>query len=82
VQAPWRRRFASNAVLVLKFFDRKPANHTRDRYLACRHPDAEVLRRQSDQRVDELTAAGDHDGADTWRRITAAVAQLGNNTPR
>jgi hypothetical protein len=36
---------------------------------------------QSDLRVDELTAAGDHDGADTWRRITAAVAQLANTTP-
>ena len=32
-------------------------------------------------RVDELTAAGDHDGADTWRRISAAIAQLANNTP-
>jgi hypothetical protein len=36
---------------------------------------------QSDLRVDELTAAGDHDGADTWRRITAAVVQLANTTP-
>ena len=36
---------------------------------------------QSDRRVDELTAAGDHDGADTWRRITAAVVQLANTTP-
>jgi hypothetical protein len=36
---------------------------------------------QSDRRVDELTAAGDHDGADTWRRITAAVVQLSNTTP-
>jgi hypothetical protein len=35
---------------------------------------------QSDRRV-ELTAAGDHDGADTWRRITAAVVQLANTTP-
>jgi hypothetical protein len=32
-------------------------------------------------RVDELAAAGDHDGADTWRRISAAVVQLANNTP-
>jgi hypothetical protein len=31
---------------------------------------------ESSTRVDELTAAGDHDGADTWRRISAAVAQL------
>ena len=36
---------------------------------------------QSDRRVDELTAAGDHDGADTWRRISAAVVQLANTTP-
>jgi hypothetical protein len=36
---------------------------------------------ESSTRVDELTAAGDHDGTDTWRRISAAVAQLANNTP-
>jgi hypothetical protein len=36
---------------------------------------------ESSTRVDELTAAGDHDGADTWRRISAAVVQLANNTP-
>jgi hypothetical protein len=36
---------------------------------------------ESSTRVDELTATGDHDGADTWRRIFAAVAQLANNTP-
>jgi hypothetical protein len=36
---------------------------------------------QSDLRVDELTAAGDHDGAETWRRISAAVVQLANTTP-
>ena len=36
---------------------------------------------ESSTRVDELTAAGAHDGADTWRRISAAVAQLANNTP-
>ena len=40
----------------------------------------EVLK-QSYLRVDELTAAGDHDGADTWRRISAAVVQLANTTP-
>ena len=31
--------------------------------------------------LDELTAAGDHDGAVTWRRITDAVGQLANTTP-
>ena len=36
---------------------------------------------RSDLRVDELTAAGDHNGADTWRWITAAVVQLANTTP-
>ena len=35
---------------------------------------------QSRTRIDELAAAGDHDGADTWRRITA-VEQLANITP-
>jgi hypothetical protein len=28
-----------------------------------------------------MTAAGDDNGAATWRRITAAVEQLANNTP-
>jgi hypothetical protein len=32
-------------------------------------------------RVDEFATAGDHDGADTWRRISAAIVQLANNTP-
>ena len=36
---------------------------------------------QSRTRIDELAADGDHDGADTWRRITNAVVQLANNTP-
>jgi len=36
---------------------------------------------QSATRADELAADGDHDGADTWRRITAAVVQLSNTTP-
>jgi len=36
---------------------------------------------QSRTRIDELAADGDHDGADTWRRISAAVVQLANNTP-
>ena len=36
---------------------------------------------QSRTRVDELAADGDHDGADTWRRITTAVEQLANTTP-
>jgi hypothetical protein len=36
---------------------------------------------QSATRADELAADGDHDGADTWRRITAAVEQLANTTP-
>jgi hypothetical protein len=32
-------------------------------------------------RADVLAADGDHDGASTWRRITAAVVQLANNVP-
>jgi hypothetical protein len=36
---------------------------------------------QSATRADGLAAGGDHDGADTWRRITAAVEQLANTTP-
>ena len=36
---------------------------------------------ESSTRVDELAAAGDHDGADTWRRICAAIVQLANNKP-
>ena len=32
-------------------------------------------------RADQLAADGDHDGAATWRRITAAVEQLANNVP-
>jgi hypothetical protein len=30
---------------------------------------------QSRSRIDELASDGDHDGADTWRRITTAVEQ-------
>jgi hypothetical protein len=36
---------------------------------------------QTATRAHELAADGDHDGADTWRRITAAVEQLANTTP-
>jgi hypothetical protein len=36
---------------------------------------------ESDTRSEELSAAGDDEGAATWRRITAAVEQLANNTP-
>lgn len=36
---------------------------------------------ESDARADELAAAGDDNGAATWRRITHAVEQLANNTP-
>jgi hypothetical protein len=35
---------------------------------------------QSRTRINELAADGDHDGADTWRRITTAVEQLANTT--
>ena len=36
---------------------------------------------ESATRADELAAAGDDNGAATWRRIAAAVCQLANNTP-
>jgi hypothetical protein len=36
---------------------------------------------ESSTRTDELAADGDHDGAATWRQITAAVKQLANNVP-
>jgi len=36
---------------------------------------------QSRTRIDELAADADHDGAETWRRITTAVEQLANITP-
>jgi hypothetical protein len=36
---------------------------------------------ESAMRADELAAAGDDNGAATWRRITDAVGQLANNTP-
>ena len=35
---------------------------------------------QSSARANELTGDGDHDAADTWHRITTAVAQLANTT--
>jgi hypothetical protein len=38
--------------------------------------------KESAARADELVAAGDDNGAAVWRRITAAVAQLANTTPR
>ncbi len=37
--------------------------------------------KQSRTRIDDLAGDGDHDGADTWRRITTAVEQLTNTTP-
>ena len=36
---------------------------------------------ESAARADELVAAGDDNGAPTWRRITQAVVQLANETP-
>jgi len=37
--------------------------------------------RESAARADELAAAGDDNGAATWRRITNAVGQFANNVP-
>ena len=36
---------------------------------------------ESAARANELALAGDDNGAATWRRIMAAVTQLGNKTP-
>ena len=36
---------------------------------------------QSTMRANDLAADGDHDGANTWRRITVAVEQLANKVP-
>jgi len=36
---------------------------------------------ESAVRADELTLAGDDDGAATWHRIMEAVTQLANTTP-
>jgi hypothetical protein len=36
---------------------------------------------ESATRADELAAAGDDNGVVVWRRITAAVGELANNTP-
>ena len=36
---------------------------------------------QSRTRIDELASDDDHDGTDTWRRITTAVEQLASTTP-
>ena len=37
---------------------------------------------ESASRANELALAGNDDGAATWRRIMAAVAELANQTPR
>ena len=36
---------------------------------------------ESAARADELALADDNDGAATWHRIMAAVAELANKTP-
>jgi hypothetical protein len=36
---------------------------------------------ESTLRVGELEAAGDHEGAAVWRRITRALIELANKTP-
>jgi hypothetical protein len=36
---------------------------------------------ESATRANELALAGDNAGAETWRRIMAAVEQLANKTP-
>jgi hypothetical protein len=73
------RRFADIAIVGVKRFSTASLQFclrdTRDRRYG------EKALEQSATRADELAADGDHDGATTWRRITAAVAELANNTP-
>jgi hypothetical protein len=41
-----------------------------------------MLKRYGDKALEKSgTRAGDHDGADTWHRITNAVVQLAHTTP-
>ena len=51
IAATLTRRFATHAIMGVKCIStasvRFSRRDTRDRYLACRHPDAEALRRQS-----------------------------------
>jgi hypothetical protein len=69
------RRQACNFLRVIPEIDFwRAANLTVKRY-------GDKALEESSTRVDELTAAGDHEGADTWRRLAAAVVQLANDTP-
>jgi hypothetical protein len=68
------RSFARHAIIGVKRLS------TASVRFFCRDTRDKALE-QSDRRIDELTAAGDHAGADTCRRITAAVVQLANTTP-
>jgi len=47
--------------------------------MLTRYGDEAML--ESAQRAHVLAADGDHTGAATWLRITAAIAQLANSTP-
>jgi hypothetical protein len=83
------RRFADIAIVGVKRFS------TASLQFCLREPEIGIWRaanlmlkrygekalEQSATRADELAADGDHDGATIWRRITAAVAELANNTP-
>ena len=69
------RRQACNFLRVIPEIDIwRAANLMMKRY-------ADKALEESSARIDELSAAGDHDGADTWRRISAAIGQLANNRP-
>ena len=82
-------RFATIAIMGVKRLStaslQSSPRDTRDRY---RRAATLMLKRYGDKafeqsvtRADELVADGDHDGADTWRRITAAVEHLANSAP-
>jgi hypothetical protein len=86
VAATLSRGFADTAIFGVKRFSTASLQYssrgTRDRAatLMLKRYGEKALE-QSVTRADGLAADGDHDGAATWRRITAAIEQLANTTP-
>ena len=83
-------RFATNAIMDVKHFCRPQACSVRRvipeidiwraATLMLKRYGGRALERSA-TRAEELAADGDHNGTDTWRRITSAVEQLANTTP-
>jgi hypothetical protein len=82
---PIARSFAGHAIMGVNFCRLQACNVRRvipeiDIWRAA----TLMLKRYGDKaltRIDELTSDGDHDGADTWRRITTAVERLASTKP-